>query len=165
MKSLARKKEFLLGFLLVLTSVFLFSYFQKKDGRNPAQISSAEIRYAETLFAEDSKQQIDDELIVAPRWEDPLNEEEEENLDFENTIESQIIENYEKKLLQEWEKKKLHDKEMKLQKEKKEYAEEFLRRAREDGYELVIDEDLNVIEVQEIPKKVKPIYQIPFNKK
>ena len=131
-----------------------FSFYFKSPERKPAQFSATEIKYAEILLDEENSEE--DELIVAPAWKDSSDENnEEEVLSMENKIESLLKEKYNKDLIKEF-------KERQLKKAKAERANEFLRRAREDGYELTIDQDLNVIDVQEIPEKEKPLYTIPM---
>ena len=155
MISFLKTKIFLIGLLsIALLSAVFFSFYFKSSDRKPAQFSATELKYAEILL--DEEEAVDDELIVAPTWEDSSNEDnEEEVLSMENKIESLLKKKYENDLIKELKKQR-------LQKAKAKRAEEFLRRAREDGYELTIDQDLNVIDVQEIPEKEKPLYTIPM---
>ena len=154
MKTFFRKHKIGLRFALA-AGIFIAAgfFFLKKEfkSRNPAQFSSTEIKYAEILLDENEKG--DDEPSVTPSWEDPLENKEEQPESLDNQLELQLEKEYRARLIKEYKRRE-------EQKKKEEYAKEYLQRAREDGYELTIDKDLNIIEVQKLPEKPEPIYNL-----
>ena len=123
---------------------FIRPWFSSKSGRGLAGFSSVEMEYAESLW-EDTEEH-DPNLNIAPPYQDDL---EIPSYDYSNKAEaflerSQMME-YRKALSRELSSAR-------AKRFKNALARRIIERNRKLGYEIVLDEDFNVVSFQEISR-------------
>lgn len=130
----------LLALLIVLKLSWFF--FLNKEGRNLAGFSKVEMEYAETLL--EGEEEMDPDLDTGSPYEDTLSIPKYEYKDtVEELLEDSRITDYKRALTEEVSARK-------TQRVKEELAKRIIERNREEGYEIVLDEDFNVISAKEI---------------
>ena len=134
-----------MGLFLFVLTVFgasFYFYTPNKSQRNPAQFSSVELEYGETLI--EGEEEIDPELDIGPSYEDTVST---PGYDYSNKADEAL----EKLLIKEYN-RALTDKiaEIETKKAKRELAERIIERNRKEGYEVELDENFNIISAKEI---------------
>lgn len=148
------KKNWKWGGLIFTLILLLFSFNLKYTWkRGLAGVSSSELKYAEILIHAETEE--NKEFIVAPAWKGSSDPASVPENTLDNQLEYQLEKKYQERILKEY-------KARENMKEKAQYAREIIERAREDGLELTLDEDLNVIKVEEILEEEKPLHKYSF---
>ena len=130
---------FLLSVLAV--SLFVMQFFSlTKNQRHPAQFSPTEMEYAETLL--ENNEATDPDLEIGSSYTDTLSPSKyTESID--SLLEKERIIDYKRALTEKFS-------EMKTKRVKRNLARKIIERNRKEGYEVVLDEDFNVVSVKEI---------------
>ena len=172
MKSLSISKKFI--FLIVLALVFLISaglYFSSSSFRNLASFSNDEIEYAEDfLFEEESPDYSD--INVQPHWKDDLERERRMPNTIQQKLEKELQSDHAKQVLKaikertgkELTKTNLENHLESIERQffkaakkeaRKELVKDMVRNAREDGYEITLDENYQILSSKKIHQNKK----------
>ena len=147
---------FLLCFLVA--SLFAMQFLSlNKSQRHPAQFSPEEMEYAETLLENNDATEPDLEIgsSYTDTLPDPTPPKYMKSVD--SFLESQRITDYKRALTEELS-------EIKTERVKRKLARKIIERNRKEGYEIVLDEDFNVISVKEIPPDTNTSNKPPSQK-
>ena len=156
--------SFLFLFLLLAWYLLLSSSF-----RNIANFSQEELEYAEDFLLDKKSEDYSSVSVSAP-WKDKLKKDKKSSFSIEDQLEKEFQKEYEQELLKDLEdktgqKRKKTNLEENLENQHyqflnagyevltKERAESLVKNAREDGYEVTLDENYQVISVRRIPLK------------
>lgn len=129
---------------MALLGIFMLSwfFFLNKGERNPAGFSKVEMEYAETLL--EGEEEVEPDLDSGPSYEDTLSVPGYEYKDtVEELLEDSRITDYKRALTEQISATK-------TKRVKEELAKRIIERNRQEGYEIVLDEDFNVISAKEI---------------
>ena len=146
-----RKTKWRIGVLLLalLFGIFTLSWFflLNKGERNLAGFSKVEMEYAETLL--EGEEEVDPDSDTGLVYEDTLST---PRYDYTNTVDEVLedsrITDYKRALTEQISATK-------TQRVKEELAKRIIERNRQEGYEIVLDKDFNVISAKEIESKTK----------
>ena len=133
---------FLLSVLVV--SFFVMQFFSlNKNQRHPAQFSPTEMEYAETLL--ENNEATDPDLEIGSSYTDTLSDPTPSKYieSIDSLLEKERIIDYKRALTEKFS-------EMKTKRVKRNLARKIIERNRKEGYEVVLDEDFNVVSVKEI---------------
>ena len=117
-------------------------FFSDKAHRRPAQFSSVELEYGETLL--EGEETTEPDLEISPSYEDTVvipKSNQYESID--SHLAHRQITDYKKALTEEIAQRD-------AERVRRELAERIIERNRREGYEVVLDKDFNIVSVTEI---------------
>ncbi len=165
---LSKKSIFLFVGLLCVSAIGIgFYFFSSETFRDIANFSNDEIEYAENFLLEESSDY--SELDVHPQWKDGLEKTPKIVDTIQQRLENELKVEYEEELLEtlkertgkERKKTNLEENlesqgqqffEAASEETKKELAKTLVEKAREDGYEITLDEYYEVLSIKKIPQ-------------